>query len=117
MLALEKNVEKSPEFDQKLRDVHIRSRLYVNALQAKMMLEREFNDILQWLSPVNYLTPKSGKEYEDTCHRFLDSAEYSDWVDEGWSTLICSGKGITFHTTCLILAGAGKSHLVFDPPV
>jgi hypothetical protein len=114
MLGLGKTLEKSPEFDQKLRDVQARSQLYAIALQTKMDLERQLNDILQWLSPVNYLTPKSGKEYEETCHWFFESAKYTDWVDQGPSTLICSGKGIAFHGTSLMLAGAGKSHLVFD---
>jgi hypothetical protein len=65
------------------------------------------------------MMPKRAKDVGNTCQWFLESPEYTDWVGQGSSTLICRGKGAAPLEISLtrLLAGAGKSHLVFDSPL
>ena len=94
--------------------------MYTSALQTQVIRGRQEEDILDWILPSSskYITPKHGKEFNDTCERFLRSTEYLEWVGQGPSTLICVGA----RTACIVrlsdfrLAGSGKSHLVFYPP-
>jgi hypothetical protein len=96
----------TPDFDKKLASVHARSGLYTSTIQFKVIREKRHEDVLDWVFPsdTRYITPKGEEEVGDTCHIFLDSPEYRDWVREGPSTLICSAKG----------ASGGRTSLTFS---
>jgi hypothetical protein len=94
LILVAKKVFMEPDFDEKLKTVHARSGLYSNALQCKVVREKQQNDILEWISPKNdsLIAPKPLDEVADTHRVFINSDEYLDWVGEGPSTLICSGQ-------------------------
>ena len=91
-------------FHQKLEIVHTRCDLYSSTLQSLEYREKQHKEILEWVWPssTKYITPKRPKDLGDTCCWFLDSPNYLDWVGEGPSTLICSGKGTSFYISPLI---------------
>ena len=94
-MLVAKKVLLKPDFDEKLNTVHTLSTLYSGALQSQAIREKQYEDILEWISPssTNYITPKRSNEVGSTCHWFLVSDKYLEWVGQGRSTLICSGKG------------------------
>jgi hypothetical protein len=67
-------------------------------VKLKKKKEKEKDRILEWIAPrdVKYITPKREKQVGDTCHWLLRSLNYSDWVGQGPTTMICSGKGTAF---------------------
>ena len=85
----------TPDFDKNLVTVSRRSQWYATALQLKLVREKQHDDIIEWICPreMNYITPKREKEVGDTCRWFFESPKYQDWVGQGASTLICSGRG------------------------
>ena len=97
LMSVAKKIFLNPDFDKKLDIVRARSGFYGDALQSMAIREKQYNEIIEWICPssTKYLTPKKEKEVQDTCHRFLASSEYLDWVGQGPSTLICSGRGIS----------------------
>ena len=96
LMSVLKQALMAPDFDDKVDLVHRRLAAYATALQLKRIREEQHDEILEWVcgSSTNYIIPQSGKEFGDTCHWFVDGPEYRDWVGQGPSTLICSGKGI-----------------------
>jgi hypothetical protein len=84
-------------------------------MQVKDLYEKQELDILEWIWPESkaVLTPKSRCDVAQSCQWFLESKEYKDWIGQGPPVLVCSGKRMHPFLKFLILAGAGKSHLVY----
>jgi len=110
-MLVAKKVLLKPDFDEKLNTVHTLSTLYSGALQSQAIREKQYEDILEWISPssTNYITPKHDNEVSSSCRWFLASDEYLEWVGQGPSTMICGGKGTAFRQSRLIvLSGRRK---------
>jgi hypothetical protein len=105
----------TPDFDKKLTIVNTWSGLYSNALQAKVIRERQHDEILEWVYPnAGSSTLKGGDEVGNTCQFFVNSKEYMNWVGNGPSTLICTGRRNLLYRLLSNFneAGVGKSHLL-----
>lgn len=90
------------------------------ALQAKNRYEIRELAILEWIWPEGkaVLTPKPFFHVDATCQRFVRSDAYQNWIgSKGPSVLICTGKRMLLHDYSDLLAGTGKSHLVYLHPV
>ena len=73
----------------------------INAENYAVQQEQHHRTILDWLCPVNFPGQLSGfldSKVEGTGSRFLDAAEFKDWMQGSNRTLYCSG-----------MPGAGKT--------
>ena len=95
----------TPDFDEKLSTVHTRSGFYANALQSKVIRDKQHQDILEWICPKGgtSIPPKRRDEVVNTHQPFVNSEEYLNWVGNGSPTLICTGHRTFFFETSLIL--------------
>jgi len=95
----------TPDFDEKLSTVHTRSGFYANALQSKVIRDKQQQDILEWICPKGgtSIPPKRRDEVVNTHQPFVNSEEYLNWVGNGSPTLICTGHRTFFFETSLIL--------------
>jgi hypothetical protein len=72
----------------------------IDTIQREQSLAR-FGEFLEWLSPTNHLAQQSdliARRQEETGKWFLDSREFTDWLQTPSGTLFCPG-----------VPGAGKS--------
>jgi hypothetical protein len=98
----------TPDVEKARTRVLQKVQLYTNTvtkitatLQTQTLHQKRESQILEWIWPESkaVLTPKPLSQVDETCEWFVRSEAYKNWIGQGPSVLICTGKRMS---VCMI---------------